>query len=87
MWWDILRFILCSASLITEVIPTLRRQLTIPHDACRESALHGIGHLRRDYPEYEQRLSGIIDDFLASTPRLRRELIAYAAQARRGEIL
>jgi len=89
MWWDLLRFTLWtnSTSLNAEIIATLSLILTIPHDACREGALHGIGHLRHNYPEYEQQLSGIIDELLAGTPGLRPELIAYAEQARRGEIL
>jgi hypothetical protein len=89
MWWDLLRFTLWtnSTALNAEIIATLRLILRFPHDACRQSALHGIGHLRHNYPEYEQQLSGIIDDFLASAPGLRPELIAYAAQARCGEIL
>ena len=87
MWWDLLRLVLCSTSLVTQVIATLHRQLVIPHDACRESALHGIGHLRRDSPQYQKQLSGIIDEFLDGTPGLRTELIAYAEQARRGELL
>lgn len=90
MWWDLLRFELWwpnRPDILADIITTLRACLAIPHDACRESALHGIGHLRRDYPEYEPQLAAIIDDFLASTSGLRPELIAYADQARRGEIL
>jgi hypothetical protein len=72
---------------LADIIPTLRTLLAIPHDACRESALHGIGHLRRDYPEYEPQLAAIIDDFLAGTPGLRLELMANAEQARHGNVL
>lgn len=87
MWWDLLNFILSSTSFAAEVVATLQRQLAIPHDACRESALHGIGHIRRCHPQYEKQLVGIVADFLAATPGLRPELIAYAERARCGEIL
>ena len=90
MWWDLLRFTLWanSTSLNAEIIASQRLILIIPNDACRESALHGIGHLRHDYPEYEQQLSGIIDDFLVSTPNLpaRIDRLCGTRQARRNPV-
>ena len=53
-----------------------------PHDACRESALHGLGHWQIYYHEATQ----LIDDFLRITPNLRVELVRYAESARRGHV-
>jgi hypothetical protein len=66
-----------------EVLLILRRLLSIPHDACRESALHGIGHWSMYYPEVAE----IVEEFLASTPNLRPELASYANHAKVGDVL
>ena len=63
------------------MLSVLRRLLAIPHDACRESALHGLGHWQLEYPEAA---AEIIDEFLEASNDLRSELIAYAEQARIG---
>jgi hypothetical protein len=88
MWWDNLPFRfrereLLSAGFGEEIVLILRRQLALPHDARRESALHGIGHLVKSYPQ----LAGVVDEFLASTDGLRPELVAYAQRARAGNVL
>ena len=88
MWFDEVldRFFpyrLFEAGLDSELVVTLRSVLAIPHDACRESALHGIGHWIRHLPH----LADVIDQFLDTTPGLRPELIAYAQSARAGEVL
>jgi len=91
MWWDVLPFRfrdnspeeLQWAGLVDEIAIILRRLLIIPHDACRESTLHGIGHMVRPYPQ----LADFVDEFLASTDGLRPELIAYAQRARAGNVL
>ncbi len=88
MWFDELldRFNpqeLKQAQLDAELIVTLRVILDIPHDACRESALHGVGHWVRHYPQ----LADIVDQFLSSTPGLRPELVTYAESARSGYVL
>jgi hypothetical protein len=89
MWWDLLRFPLWRQSTLPngEILETLWRLLAIPHDACRESALHGIGHLRRDCPQYDRQLSAMVDEFLAGPSSLRPESIAYAERVRRGAVL
>jgi hypothetical protein len=74
---------LVQAKLEEELIITLRVILANPHDACRESALHGIGHWVRQYPQ----LAGAVDQFLSSTRGLRPELVAYAESARAGDVL
>ncbi len=62
----------------------MRRTLDLSSDACRESALHGLGHWHLEYP---QQVEAIIDRFLDSHPDLRSELKAYARAARKGRVL
>ncbi len=88
MWWDILP--VCGdpgnpamAEFDTEVLRVLSRLLAIPHDSCRESALHGLGEWRVFYPG----IAHIIDEWLGRTYGLRAELIAYAQRAKEGDIL
>lgn len=88
MWWDILPIHGCPkeparAEFDAEVLAVLRRLLAIPHDACRESALHGIGEWSYYYPQ----VSEIVEDFLANTPNLRAELVSYAQRAKIGNVL
>ncbi|HVW07480.1 MAG TPA: hypothetical protein VHC90_02805 [Bryobacteraceae bacterium] len=90
MWWDLLDLNLTAKDWIEfdpEVTMVLRRILAIQHDACRESALHGIGHLIERYGADSEALPQIIDEFLHKTPGMRPELAAYAANARRGCVL
>jgi hypothetical protein len=89
MWWDLLPFDGSWADgqaprpIDTEVLAVLAELLAIPHDACRESALHGLGHLALFHPEAVP----VIDAFLDRSAGLRPELVAYARQARTGRIL
>jgi hypothetical protein len=92
MWWDLLWHQLqvddrpeepARAQFDAEVLLTLSRLLAIPHDACRESALHGIGHWARRNPHAGK----IVDEFLSGTSSLRPELIAYAERASVGNVL
>ena len=66
-----------------EAMKVLKRLLYIPQDACRESALHGIGHWANYYPE----IANTVGEFLKNTPNLRPELIEYANNAKRGHVL
>ncbi len=92
MWWDWLQYPFLKHGLPedperavfhSEILITLRRLLAIPQDACRESALHGLGHWVRDYPQAAE----TVDEFLSNTPGLRPEIIAYAERARIGNVL
>jgi hypothetical protein len=74
---------LTQVQLETDLVGVLRAILAIPHDACRESALHGIGHWVRHIPQ----LADLVDQLLAGVPGLRPELIAYAESARAGTVL
>lgn len=66
------------------LLNVMRRTLDLDSDACREGALHGLGHWAF---EYEEEVQQIIDDFLLVHPHLRPELIEYAQNARRGNVL
>ena len=90
MWWDLLRFQLWwpdRPDILAEIVATLHALLAIPYDPCRESVLHGIGHLRHDYPEHHQQFSVIINALLVQTPGLRAELPIYTGEAKHGEVL
>ena len=52
--------------------------------ACVESALHGLGHWHRAFPEP---VEGLIDGFLATHSDARPELLTYARSARCGCVL
>jgi hypothetical protein len=87
MWWDLLRFSVVDPSpasaLTSETLGVLRQILAISHDACRESALHGLGHCASSDPEA---VALILDDFLTASD-LRPELKSYAERAKAGRIL
>lgn len=87
MWWDIIPIHGTPrepdrAEIDGEVLLVLQKLLAIPHDACQESALHGLGHWQIYYSEADR----IIDEFLARSPSLRPELAIYASQAQTGSI-
>lgn len=90
MWWDLIEFMPDSEAdadrrrLESVALKVMESILDIPHDTCRESALHGLGHWQGSYPK---RVADCIDDFVRREPDLRPELMDYAAHARRGEIL
>jgi hypothetical protein len=88
MWWDILPIHGKPeeperAEFDAEVLRVLPRLLSIPHDACRESALHGISEWQLYYPS----IADAVDEFLAGAPGLRPELVAYAQRAKVGNVL
>jgi hypothetical protein len=88
MWWDVIPFHgqpedPDRTDLDTEALTIMRQQLALPHDACRESALHGLGHWQMDYPD---RVGEIIDELFHHSHYLRPELVSYAEQARIGQI-
>ena len=65
-----------------EVLRVMAVLLRIPHDACRESALRGVGEWHSHYPDGK----AIVDEFLAHTPGLRPELVTYARKAQHGNV-
>lgn len=87
MWWDILPIHgkpeePGRTEFDAEVLRVLAQLLSIPHDACRESALHGISEWQFYYPGART----IVDEWLARTPGLRPELVSYAQRARIGDV-
>ena len=86
MFWDILPIYGHSdepafANLDHALLAVMTETLRLPCDACREGALHGLGHWQSDYPNEVQQ---IIDRFLAENPMIRPELRRYAESARWG---
>lgn len=86
MWWDVLpwygrpneaRFKHRDDAMLDAMEATL----SIPHDACREAALHGLGHWQRHYPG---RVEKIINAFVQKNPGIRPELGRYAQSALAG---
>ena len=88
MWWDVFPWHghpnePQHAELDNAVLSVMEKILLIPHDACRESALHGLGHWKMSYPD---RVTKTIDAFLIHNPDLRPELKDYALRARAGRV-
>lgn len=90
MWWDIaplprFRERAEFSTINQEAIHVMERCLRIDHDACRESALHGLGE-NHWFAPYRQGIQASIDLFLSRTPHLRTELHGYATRAREGQV-
>jgi hypothetical protein len=88
MFWDLCRFsnlenMLGGKETRDAVLNVLERTLTIEHIACREGALHGLGHIANSCPE---NVCEIIDRFLSKN-KLDDKLLAYALKAREGKVL
>ena len=92
MWWDIIPIhghpsapLRSPKAKIDEVcLDVMAQILKLNSDACRESALHGLGHWSL---YYENDTTGIIDHFLARERNLAPGLRRYAQQTRSGAIL
>lgn len=89
MWWDTYPLggnpaDAAGDRLHHAALDVMARTLSLESDACRENALHGLGHWSLHYGDETAR---IIDAFLARTPGLRPELHRYALAARGGCIL
>jgi hypothetical protein len=90
MWWDLLHHHAdgpdgrVGSDMDSEMLATMESILRLNHDACMESALHGLGHWQRYRPA---EAAEIIDGFLASNPNIRPELRTYALEARTGRVL
>lgn len=86
MWWDI--FPSWGApdnpqqrDVDQRILALLSELLEIEHEACRESALHGLGHWHLHYPGDSEK---IVDRFLSSNHALPEKLKNYALAARCG---
>lgn len=71
-----------SPAIDAACLEVMRKALLLPNDACRESALHGLGHAKLYYPA---EAGGMIKTFL-DTPGLRPELRRYAQAASEGMV-
>jgi hypothetical protein len=86
MWWDVFPCVALPDdpdrdALHQAMLRTLQRILALDSLACRESALHGLGHWRGQHPET---VEAVIDAFLAARPDLPPKLATYARAARSG---
>lgn len=86
MWWDIMpigatRTWPRSDPIHDGCLSGMHDILLLPNPACQESALHGLGHWARGYPEFT---AATIDAYLAADPSPRPELVRYAQAARSG---
>jgi hypothetical protein len=83
MIWDMdsIQYAVKIESLVVPVFGVLEQILALPSLACKESVLHGLGHLYWKHPEDVER---IIDSFLARREDVPEELLSYARSARSG---
>jgi hypothetical protein len=86
MWWDLLGGSGQADDPTTPLraqacLEVMRRTLELDADACRESALHGLGHWHAEYPS---EVEAIIAQFLEQQDSLRPALRAYALAAQAG---
>lgn len=64
------------------IFSVLQQTLTINHRACREGALHGLGHMFSSHPEKVR----TIIDHLIKDAILDEKLLSYAHNAREGNV-
>jgi hypothetical protein len=86
MWWDVAPIGAIAKPSKPDPIhdaclSMMRGTLALPNHACQESALHGLGHWARAYPEFT---AAAIDAYVARNRNLRPELVRYAQAARSG---
>jgi hypothetical protein len=89
MWWDINPIYAkpddpAQRRLADTVLQVMESTLYLDSIACRESALHGLGHWQHAYPE---RVGEIIDKFSMTRPTLPEKLQAYMKAAYTGYVL
>ena len=65
-------------------LETMAKILEFDSLACQESALHGLGHWHRIFP---QQIESLIDEFLLLHSGARPQLLTYARAARGGCVL
>jgi hypothetical protein len=66
------------------ILQVIENILDVASEACRESALHGLGHWQ---PHYPGAVRSIVDEFLSRKPQISAELREYALAARSGVVL
>jgi hypothetical protein len=89
MWWDIIPLYgkpndPSRKEMDEAILQVMESTLQLDSIACRESALHGLGHWHMYYPE---RVGEIIDKFSMSHPHLPEKLESYMKAAYTGYVL
>lgn len=89
MWWDILPFygqpdVPARKELDQAILQVMESTLQLDSIACRESALHGLGHWQHYYPE---QVGEIINRFSMRFRDLPKKLEAYMVNAFTGYVL
>lgn len=85
MWWEVVTWGWAkddpdAERLAARDLDVMETVLRLPNPACKESALHGLGHMVRRQP----RAQAIIDRFLAEEKDISPELAGYARAAATG---
>jgi len=88
MWWDVAPLPATAGKIDNKEIDAaclevMRRALLLDNDACRESALHGLGHAKIYYPAEVEKIA---DGFISANPGMRKDLLLYAQAAREGRV-
>ena len=89
MWWDIIPLAPRMGdpereALDKQCLAVMERTLELDSIACREAALHGLGHWKH---AYHRKVRRIIDAFLKRTPDIDDDLLKYALSARNFGVL
>ena len=89
MWWDIAPILgepdtAAFAERDALILKVMADTLGLDSEACRESALHGLGHWHSYYPDEVQT---IIYDFIWKDRKIRDSLRNYAYAAMHGDVL
>jgi hypothetical protein len=89
MWWDTMPVyggpvLAGRQALHLAALEAMAAILKLDSIACQESALHGLGHWHRIFP---QQTEIVIDEFLSLNAKARPELRTYARSARCGCVL
>jgi hypothetical protein len=89
MWWDTMPVyggpvLADRQALHLAALETMAKILKFDSLACQESALHGLGHWYRIFP---QQIDCLIDEFLLLHADARQELLTYARSAGCGCVL
>ena len=89
MWWDIIPLYgkpddPAHSEMDEAILQVMESTLQLDSIACRESALHGLGHWQHAYPE---RVGQIIDRFSMRQPDLPEKLRTYMQNAYVGYVL
>jgi hypothetical protein len=88
MWWDLLAAHYGAGQPVRRELDiaclhVMSKILEIDSLACRESALHGLGHWQ---PYYPKKVEAIIRSFLKANPNSDSKLREYALAAQRGHV-